>query len=147
MAILKFSKNDFVQLGLQLASNWSNAAIERCSYTTNKGRMNDFYFASPRTLKEIFRDIQHPDLGKFQIKKPSPREFLAAFYFLKKYPTKIDQAGYLGCNEKYGLQKAWKYVESIQALKEKKVSIGGQAKSNSQLGYLTFNCSIDTIHF
>jgi hypothetical protein len=27
------------------------------------------------------------------------------------------------------------------------VSIGGQAKSNSQLGYLTFNCSIDTIHF
>jgi DNA polymerase III alpha subunit len=118
--VLRFSKNEFAELGLKVGSNWSHQTIEKSSYKMN--RLKDFYFASPRTMREMFRDIQHADLGKFQINNPTPRDFLAAFYFLKKYPTKISQAAYLEVTEKYGLKKAWRYVYAIQALKEKKVS-------------------------
>jgi hypothetical protein len=125
MVALRCSKEEFVHLGLRMASNWSEQTIENSSYKINKERMKDFYYASPRTLREIYRDIQHEDLGDCQIKEPSPREFLAAFYFLKKYPTKIAQAALVGVTEKYGLTKAWRYVTAIRALKEKKASAGG----------------------
>ena len=48
-------------------------------------------------------------------------DFLGAFFFLKKYPDKIEQASFLGCTEKAGGVKTWRYVRAIQALKEKKI--------------------------
>ena len=70
-------------------------------------------YVNPRTAKEIFWDIQHPDLGEHQIKNPNPGDFLGVLYFLKKYPTKKSQASFIGCSDKHGLPKAWKYASSI----------------------------------
>jgi len=60
-------------------------------------------------------------MGDNRIENPNPVDFLAACYFLKKYPTKFDQAKFLGCSERYGLEKAWRYVYAIKGLKEKKI--------------------------
>jgi hypothetical protein len=50
MVALRFSKEEFVHLGLRMASNWSEQTIENSSYKINKERLKDFYYASPRTL-------------------------------------------------------------------------------------------------
>jgi hypothetical protein len=71
MVALRFSKEEFIHLGLRMASNWSEQTIENFSYKINKERLKDFYYASPRTLREICRDIQHEDLRDCQIKEPS----------------------------------------------------------------------------
>lgn len=81
----------------------------------------DRFYASPKTLKQIFRDIQHPDLNEHRIPEPDLQQFLSTFYFLKKYPTKESQAGFAALSGKHSLLIAWKYVKAIQALKEKKI--------------------------
>lgn len=92
------------------------------SSRTRKEKFLDFFYASPKTIKQIFRDIQHQDLGENRIEKPDPCDFLGAFYFLKKYPTKQSQAGFLACSARVALPKAaWQYVRAIQALKEKTI--------------------------
>ena len=118
---LQFSKEYFNELGLMLGGNWSDSTISNMSCKARTAYFVDFFYVSPRTATDVYRDIQHPDLGENQIKKPDPRAFLGGLYFLKKYPSKKAQAGFIGCSEKYGLPKAWKYVEAIQALKEKKI--------------------------
>jgi hypothetical protein len=59
MAILRFSKQAFLLLGLKLASNWSGATIEGTCYNTNKERSKDFYYASPRTIRDLFWEVQY----------------------------------------------------------------------------------------
>ena len=119
--MVKFSKKDFLHLGISLGGHWSQDQVHRMSKTAKKDYFKSFYFASPLTMKEIFEDIQHPDLGQDQIAMPDPTDFMSAFYFLKQYPKKVEQGGFLGLSGKHGLAKAWKYVRAIQALKVKKI--------------------------
>ena len=118
---ISLSREEFLQLGVTLGGNWSNIQVERMSSRTRKEKFLDFFYASPKTIKQIFRDIQHQDLGENRIEKPDPCDFLGAFYFLKKYPTKQSQAGFLACSARVALPKAWQYVRAIQALKEKTI--------------------------
>lgn len=119
--VVKFSKSAFLALSTTLAGNWKDEKVCRMGHSAQLEIFNDRFYASPKTIKQIFRDIQHPGLGKHCIQKPDPRIFLSAFYFLKKYPTKSEQGGFAGLSGKHGLKKAWKYVFAIQALKEKKI--------------------------
>ena len=78
-------------------------------------------------MHDIFIDIQNPDLGNKRIKDPRPTHLLSALRFLKKYPTKKDMSGIQDSTEKTALNRVWKYVAAIQALKEKKVNSIGMA--------------------
>jgi len=60
-----------------------------------------------------------------------------ALRFLKKYATKEDLAGIADVTEKTALLRVWKYVEAIQALKE---------KSNEIYNEL-YVATVDGIHF
>lgn len=116
------SQEDFFHLGL-LHCRHTEQRINRTCKETNETRFKDAYYASPATLHDIFLDIQSPDLGNKRIKNPRPTYLLQAFRFLKKYPTKHDLAGITSTTEKTALKRVWKYVEAIQALKEKKVCL------------------------
>ena len=85
---------------MYLGSSWNNDQIDSMTEKRRKKFFKDSFYASAATVKEIFRDIQHPDLGAARIEKPNPADLLAAFYFLKKYPTKFDQAKYVGSSER-----------------------------------------------
>jgi hypothetical protein len=122
MAIIRFSSEEFFELGVRFSGRWSEETLEKTCNATKEERLTDHLYASSKTITEIYRDIQSPDLGEFQIKKPDPVDFLAAFHFLKKHPTKSRQAGFIGCTEKAALVKAWRYLRAFQKLKEKKVS-------------------------
>jgi len=119
--IFHFSKQAFLELGMYLGSSWNNDQIDSMTEKRRKKFFKDSFYASAATVKEIFRDIQHPDLGAARIEKPNPADLLTAFYFLKKYPTKLEQAKYVGSSERRSLEKAWRYVFAIRALKEKKI--------------------------
>lgn len=81
----------------------------------------DKYYACPKTLKQVFLAIQDPTLGDLAIPNPDPSHLLEAFYFLKKYPTKIELAGFNDSCEKTALKRVWKYTFAVAALKERKV--------------------------
>jgi hypothetical protein len=142
--LIEFSKKDFLKLGIALGGNWSDEQVKRMGLTCKLGHFTDRFYADPKTMKEIFRDIQHPDLGEHCIKKPDPIDFLGAFHFLKKYPTKRTQAGFVACSDKFGLVKAWRYVRAIQALKEKKINFCDEGP-NEELGEYFF-LSVDGVH-
>jgi len=144
--IINFSRQEFRELGMHLGSSWNNAQIDRMTEKRRKKYFKDSFFADAKTVKEIFRDIQHPDMGDQRIVKPNPSDLLAAMYFLKKYPTKFALAKYMGCSERYALDKAWKYVFAIQKLKEKKIRwIFDEEPFIGEDDY--FLCSVDGVHF
>ena len=118
---IRFSADEFLKLGMYLGSTWNNVQIDAFSKKRWQTFFKDSFYASAQTVKELFRDIQHPDLGEHSIKKPNPVHLLGALHFLKKYPTKFDQAKYIGCSERNSLGISWRYVYSIRALKEKKI--------------------------
>ena len=62
--------------------------------------IKDAFYAFPKTVHDIFMDIQSPDLGDKRIKNPKATHLLLALRFLKKYPTKFDLAGIGDSNEK-----------------------------------------------
>jgi hypothetical protein len=69
---------------------------------------------------------------------------LLALYFLKKYPTKHGLAAFLYSTEKTTLGWVWRYIITIQALKENKVRALGHPSSQTIICsyYLTFNLCI-----
>ena len=81
--------NEILEIGLQMASNWSSESILRTCKKTKRERFRDFYGASPRTINGIYFDIQWEELGEARIAHPCPIDLLCVMYFLKKYPTKI----------------------------------------------------------
>jgi hypothetical protein len=121
MVRFSFPPDDFMKIGLELGGNWSEKSLGRTCDKTKKERLAEFFFVSKETMSELFEAIQDPSLGECCIAKPNPLDFLAGLYFLKMYPKKSGQAGFAGCTEKAGLEKAWKYVRAFQALKEQKV--------------------------
>ena len=116
----EISEKDFFNLGLIKAGH-SFKKIQRTCMETNLKRFKDSYYATPKTLHDIFIDIQSPDLGEKRIKNPNSGDFLLAMRFLKKYPTKYDLSAISDTTEKTALLRVWKYVKAIQALKEEKV--------------------------
>ena len=121
MVLLSFSKKQFTFIGLQLAG-FSEERI-KSNKSGRKDWFKDKYYACPKTVKQISEDIQDPSLGDAGISNPDPADLLMALYFLKKYPTKTDLAGFLDITDKTALKRVWKYIEAIQALKAKKVRI------------------------
>eukprot|EP00980_Cylindrotheca_fusiformis_P021719 scaffold8546_cov73-Cylindrotheca_fusiformis.AAC.2 len=92
--VLQFSKKQFLELGIIMGGNWSDSQIQQMSMKDKEGHFRDRFYAHPRTFREMYRDIQHPDLGERCIKKPNAWDFLSAFYFLKVYPTEKSLAGF-----------------------------------------------------
>jgi hypothetical protein len=138
--ISTFSERDFAALGLRLAG----FNLET-SKATNSNRLKDFCYAGTKSLKQVFRDIQHPDLGESQIQNPNPAELLYALYFLKKYPTAHELAGRRSNGtEKTVLRNAWRYIRAIQALKAKKIRwIFDEAGGNHNEYFIL---SVDGVH-
>ena len=131
-------KEQFEILALQLAGyNNNNRGGE-----TSK-RLKDFCYASTKTLEDLYRDIQNPELGEFQIKNPNPVDLIHTLYFLKKYPTAHEFSGRSGAGtEKTVLNKAWRYIRAFQALKERKIQwIFDNAKYDKY-----FILSVDGVH-
>ena len=90
--MIEITEEYLVMAGLDMVSNWGLDTICETDNLTNLGRMKNFFFASPKTLKTMFEAIQESHLGENQICCPNLKDFLCAFYFLKKYPTKTDLA-------------------------------------------------------
>ncbi|CAJ1944984.1 unnamed protein product [Cylindrotheca closterium] len=111
---------------------------------TNEKRFKDAYFATAKSVHDIFLGIQHPDLGRKRIKNPKPTHLLLALRFLKQYPTKETLAGFGGVTEKTALLRCWKYVEAIQALKEQKIVwLFGDTEKYQEVCV----ASVDGVHF
>lgn len=139
----ELSNTEFLILGLTI-SGFSSKRIENTRNLTSIERFQDSYYACPQTVKDIFRDIQNPDLaGTRSIANPNPSHLLCALRLLKKYPSKYDLAGSGGCTEKTALSRAWKYIVAIQALKEYKIKwIFHDTDSYPEM----FVASVDGVH-
>lgn len=120
MAIICYTHADFLLKGLELAG-FSEQSIKRNKAATNLFRYVDKYYATPQVSATIFRDIQMDDIGENKIENARPEYLLLAFYYLKKYPTKYEMAGYLDVCEETALRQSRRYVRAIQALRSKKV--------------------------
>ena len=70
MALLRFSKEDFMLLGLQLCG-FSVETIARNCYATNLDRFKGKYYVTPTVASKLFEDIQ--DESAARINKPSPK--------------------------------------------------------------------------
>lgn len=121
MVLLRFSRAEFLYLGLELAG-FSIRNVEGNTASTNNLRFQDFFYACPKTVEDIFVDIQGPDLGESSISKPNPTYLLLALFHLKKYGTKYNLAALIDSSEKTALYQAKRYVQAIQALVGQKVS-------------------------
>jgi hypothetical protein len=112
MVLVCFSRQEFALLGLKLAG--FNVQTNECTCdSTNHERFKDKFYASPKTVNNIFHYIQSPDLGDAQIANP---RLSVPLYFLKQYPTKHGLASFLDSTEKTGLGWVWRYIIVIQAL-------------------------------
>jgi hypothetical protein len=94
MALLRFSPDEFLQLGLQLAG-FKPSRVESTGPSTNGDRFKDAYYACPTSVNDIFLAIQSPALGERRISNPCPHDLLLAFFFLKKYSTKYSLAAFI----------------------------------------------------
>jgi hypothetical protein len=123
MILQQLPENAFFRLGL-LQCHAERRVNNTCCLRTNQKSFKDsYYYACPKTVHGIFIAIQNPNLGDKRIVNPRPTCLLLASWFLKKYPTTHDLAGFGKCTEKTANTRSWKYVEAIQALKqEQKVS-------------------------
>ena len=119
MVLLKFTKEEFMLLGLQLCG-YSVQTIDRNCDATNLSRFKDNYYITPTTCSIVFEDIQSTENGA-RIDKPNPKYWLLALYYLKKYPTKHQMAGFLDVREATALTNSKKYVDALQGLKEMKI--------------------------
>ena len=119
MVLIRLSKEEFMLLGLQMMG-FSIGTIKNNCYATNLERFKDQYYATPSTCEKLLVDIQS-DENTANIKKPIPRYLLLTLFYLKKYPTKGQMAGFLDVTEKTALTHAKRYVDAIQGLKEKKI--------------------------
>eukprot|EP00543_Licmophora_paradoxa_P012520 CAMPEP_0202477674 /NCGR_PEP_ID=MMETSP1360-20130828/94064_1 /ASSEMBLY_ACC=CAM_ASM_000848 /TAXON_ID=515479 /ORGANISM="Licmophora paradoxa, Strain CCMP2313" /LENGTH=199 /DNA_ID=CAMNT_0049104925 /DNA_START=206 /DNA_END=804 /DNA_ORIENTATION=+ len=138
----------FFHLGLQL-TGFPQETIVRSKKSTNKERLKDFFYATPKTMAALYRDIQDPNLGEAWIEKPDPIFLLSALYMLKKYPTKIAPAAFSKCNEKTALLRSWKYISAIQSLREKKIKwIFGEEEENLMEDHFDelFIVTVDGVH-
>ena len=118
MALLRYSSQEFQVLGLRL-SGFSSQTINRNGSKINNDRFQDKFYVCTKTALEVFEAIQIP--GPHCISKPDPQDFLLCLYYLKKYPTKHELAGFVDISEKTALGKVEKYVKAIQALKSRKI--------------------------
>lgn len=116
-----FSAPDFLELGLELCG-FSQKTINKNSATTKHIRFRDKFYALPNMCALLYIDIQSDDLGLDQIINPTPEYLLLALFFLKKYPTKHDMAGFIDSCEETALKKSKEYVGAIQALSKKKIN-------------------------
>ena len=139
---MQFTEDDFLQLGLELCG-WTKKSIARNGAKHNDERFRDKYYAGPKTLVKIFDAIQSEDLGQARIANPNPRYLLLALFYLKKYPTKHEMAGFLNGSEGTALSQSKRYVRAIQALKEKKITwdFGGKEVPDE-----VFMVSVDGVH-
>ena len=131
-------------LALKLAG-FTAESIEKASEKTNKRRLKDFCGVSPKTICDVFEDIQDASLKGDRISNPNPAHLIYALYFLKKYPTAHEFVGRT-CDgtEKTVLKRAWRYINALQALKEKKIQwIFGNGSNHNEF----FVLSVDGVHF
>lgn len=106
-------------LGLQLCG-YSDQTIGRNCDATNLNRFKDNYYITPTTCSIVFEDIQS-NQNEARIDKPKPKYLLLALYYLKKYPTKHQMAGFLDIREATALANSKLYVDALQGLKEMKI--------------------------
>ena len=80
MVLLRFSNQEFLFLGLELAG-FTSYTIQRNGKKMNRERFKDSFYASPQTAENIFTDIQDEDLGESRISKPDPMYLLLALLY------------------------------------------------------------------
>ena len=117
---LSFSNDDFLVLGMKHCG-FSKKTISKCKATTGIVRFCDKFYVGPKTCSEIFLMIQEEALGQHTIEKPNPSHLLLALYYLKKYPTKHELAGFLDSCEETALKHAKRYTSAIAALRLYKI--------------------------
>jgi hypothetical protein len=115
MVPFRFTRNEFIFLGLKLADISIHTFGRTCDDTSHE-RFKDHFYASPKTIAQILTDIQDPDLGDARISNPNPRHLLLALYYLKKYPAKHYLAAFHDSTEKTALGRAHRYVEAVYSI-------------------------------
>jgi hypothetical protein len=141
--MVECTQDELRLLALHLAG-FDGETIARTNRAMNDLRLKDFCYAGTATIHNLLRDIQDPALGKFCIQKPNPSHLLYALYFLKKYPTAHALAGKCNQTEKTVLDRAWRYVRAIQALKERKIRWIFDDEGGNYNEY--FILSVDGVH-
>ena len=96
MVKVDISTKSIAVLALKLAG-FTGETIEKASKATNDNRLKDFCYVGPKTICDLFRDIQDPSLSSNCIPNPNPSYLIYALYFLKKYPTAHEFAARSGC--------------------------------------------------
>lgn len=117
---MDYSAADFLERGLKLCG-FSDKTIARNGDSINLARFTDKYYVTPSTCEEIFNDLKEAADEDEHDVDVNPDYLLLALYYLKKYPTKHDMAGYLDCSEATALKKSKEYVKLIQMLLPKKI--------------------------
>ena len=143
-----FSNETIEILALKLAG-FTAAAIANSKKRTNDHRLKDFCGVTSKTILDLLHDIQDPSLQSKQISKPNPSHLIFTLYFLKKYPTAIEFTARTGDGtEKTVLKRAWKYINAIQALKERKIQwiFGNGNGNNNNNNNSFFLLSVDGVH-
>ena len=120
MVLLRFTKEEFLYLGLYLAG-FTELQINNTNDKTNNERFVSWYFANPTMCSKIFEDLQTTNIEAAKLEDPTPKNLLLALYFLKRYPTKSQLAAFNKSTEKTALKWAWIYCEKLQAMKEAKI--------------------------
>ena len=118
MVLLRYSREDFLVLGLKLCG-FSSKRINKVKETTKLLRFADKYYISPDVCSTLYEDIQSNDIED-RIENPNPSYLLLSLYYLKKYPTKHEMAGFLDCCEDTALKYSKLYAKAIAALKATK---------------------------
>ena len=115
---------DILKLGL-LKVGYDTVQQEWVSVDKNKEIFKSFYGSSPSVVTAIWDDLLKTSIPRAKIKGSATNlhHFFLALYLLKCYPTENAMAGIFNIGGRLIGEKAWTFVEKLQALKEKKVSL------------------------
>jgi hypothetical protein len=85
-------------------------------------RFQGSFGSGPKTLSDVFIQLQTTNIEKARINKPDLVLYLATINWLKTNATETALAMAFKRDEKTIRSAKWKYTYAIQALKEEKVS-------------------------
>ena len=110
--LLQFTEDEFMRLGLSHCG-FSDKTINRLSVDARLDRFKDKYYIPPSICSTIYHDIQTDNCVN-KIVKPKPLHLLLALFYLKKYPTGLDAAGFLDSCENAALAHSKGHAQAIE---------------------------------
>jgi hypothetical protein len=131
--------------GLEMASHsWPYDTLDKATKLHDK-RFRQAYGVGPNTIVKVSSDLHSTKIsGNLSIKDQSLNEILMALSWLNTYPKEHNHAGNWKCCENKARKVTWKYVKSIQGLKNHKVQWIVPDPNNPPEE--VFLCTVDGVH-